>query len=122
MRNFNLSDDNDLMLKGGKIDVVQNINALRSRLQSALQTFLGEVQGEEEFGVDYFGIILQNIHPAYKMQEFKRVIESISGVYEVEDYGYKQDLNKGIIEFTFTIKTIYGNITISQSVDTGVGA
>lgn len=122
MRNFNLSEDNDLIVKNGRIDIVQNLRALRSRIQSALQTFLGEIQEEKNFGVDYFGVILQNIHPSYKIQEFKSVIESISGVYGVEDYGYKQDLNKGIITFTFTIKSIYGNINIDQSIDMGVGA
>lgn len=121
MRSFNLNDNNDIIIKNGQIDVPKNENALRARIQSALQTFIGEIQGEDEFGVDYFGIIFQNIHPSYKIQEFKRTIESINGVYEVESVDYKQDQKTGVATFTFNIKTIYGNISIEQSVDTGAG-
>ena len=116
MRNWDLTEDNDLSITNGKITTVDKLRALRSRIQSALQTFKGET-GEEDFGVDYFGIILENINPAYKIQEFKRVIESLDGVYGVEDYNYKQDKKTGNVTYSFTIKSVYGNISIDQTVE-----
>ena len=64
MRNWELTDDNDLSITNGKITTVDKLRALRSRIQSALQTFKGETE-DENFGVDYFGIILENISPIY---------------------------------------------------------
>ena len=116
MRNWDLTEDNDLSITNGKITTVDKLRALRSRIQSALQTFKGET-GEEDFGVDYFGIILENICPAYKIQEFKRVIESLDGVYGVEDYNYKQDKKTGSVTYSFTIKSVYGNISIDQIIE-----
>lgn len=116
MRNWELTDDNDLSLTGGEITTVDKLLALKSRIQSALQTFKGETE-DENFGVDYFGIILENVSPAYKIQEFKRVIESLDGVYNVEDCDYSQDRKKGIATYSFTIKSVYGNINIDQEVE-----
>ena len=116
MRNWELTEDNDLMLTGGKITTVDKLRALRSRVQSALQTFKGETENPD-FGVDYFGIILENINPSYKIQEFKRVIESIDGVYNVEGYDYKQDKKTGTSTYSFTIKSIYGNFSIDQTLE-----
>lgn len=116
MRNWDLTEDNDLSVTNGKITTVDKLRALRSRIQSALQTFKGETE-DEEFGVDYFGIVLENINPAYKIQEFKRVIESLDGVYDVEDYDYKQDKKTGSVTYSFTIKSVYGNISIDQTVE-----
>ncbi|MDY3907197.1 MAG: hypothetical protein SOZ42_00905 [Candidatus Enterosoma sp.] len=116
MRNWELTDDNDLSITNGKITTVDKLRALRSRIQSALQTFKGETE-DENFGVDYFGIILENISPIYKIQEFKRVIESLDGVYGVEGYNYKQDKKTGSVTYSFTIKSVYGNINIDQTVE-----
>lgn len=116
MRNWELTEENDLSLTGGEITTVDKLLALRSRIQSALQTFKGETE-EEDFGVDYFGIILENISPVYKIQEFRRVIESIDGVYNVEDYSYEQDKKTGSFTYSFTIKSVYGNISIDQKVE-----
>lgn len=116
MRNWELTEENDLILRAGQIETVDKLNALRSRIQSALQTFKGETE-DEDFGVDYFGIILENVSPAYKVQEFKRVIESLDGVYSVEDCDYSQDKKTGIATYSFTIKSVYGNINIDQQVE-----
>lgn len=116
MRNWDLTDDNDLSLTNGRITTYDKVRALRSRIQSALQTFKGETE-DVDFGVDYFGIILENISPVYKIQEFKRVIESLDGVYEVDGYDYKQDKKTGIFTYSFSIKSVYGNISIDQTVE-----
>jgi hypothetical protein len=116
MKNWELTEENDLSLTNGYITTVDKLKALRSRIQSALQTFLGET-GNPEFGVDYFGIILQNISPAYKIQDFKRVIESVEGVYRVEGVSYKQDNKTGFFTYSFDIKSVYGNISIEQIVE-----
>ena len=116
MRNWELTDDNDLSITNGRITTVDKLNALRSRIQSALQTFKGETE-DPDFGVDYFGIILENINPSYKIQEFKRVIESLDGVYNVEDYNYRQDKKTGVVTYSFTIKSVYGNISIDQTIE-----
>lgn len=116
MRNWELTENNDISIKNGRIITVDRLNALRSRIQSALQTFKGETENVD-FGVDYFGIILENIDPSYKIQEFKRVIESLDGVYNVEDYNYKQDKKTGSVTYNFVIKSVYGNISIDQTIE-----
>ena len=116
MRNWELTEDNDISLTNGRITTVDKLESLRSRIQSALQTFKGETE-DPDFGVDYFGIILENISPVYKIQEFKRVIESLDGVYNVEDYSYEQDKKTGVITYSFTIKSVFGNINIDQIVE-----
>ena len=117
MKTWNLDEHNDLIVKNGRIDTVDNLKALRVRIQNALQTFKGELEDNEQ-GVDYFGIMLrEGISPVYKLQEFKRVILNVSGVSSIENSGYQQDKRTGNVTYIFIIKSIYGELTVDQTVE-----
>lgn len=117
MISWNLDEHNDIIVKDGKIDTVSTIYALRVRIQNALQTFKGELQ-DKDYGVDYFGIMLkEDISPIYKLQEFKRIIQGVTGVLSITNAGYKQDKKTGMVTYIFDIKSVYGDFTIDQSVE-----
>lgn len=107
MKTWNLDENNDLTLQYGQIQMNSDLEALRVRIDAALQVIKGEVEDESQ-GVDYFGIIFSNTPISMKIQEISRVILSIEGV---EDLEYKQgtfDRRNNSLKFYFTIKSIYG--------------
>lgn len=116
MKTFEVDENNDIVVKNGNLSVVEELEALKNRIQNALQTFKGEIEDTEQ-GVDYLGIILENINPVYKIQEFKRVIRNIYGVLDVTNATYRQDTQNGTAIFAFEISSIYGKFVIEQGVE-----
>lgn len=103
---------NDVISEYGVIKQVTGIDALRVRIDAALQVFRGELQNED-LGVEYFGLVLSGVPLQLKIQELSRVIRSLDGVESVEfesaSTNAENDLN-----LTLTIKTVYGDIRYNR--------
>ena len=103
---------NDVISEYGVIKQVTGIDALRVRIDAALQVFKGELQNED-LGVEYFGIIFSGVPLQLKIQELSRVIRSLDGVESVEfdsaSTNADNDLNLNLI-----IKTVYGDIQYNR--------
>lgn len=103
---------NDVISEYGVIKQVTGIDALRVRIDAALQVFKGELQNED-LGVEYFGVVLSGVPLQLKIQELSRVIRSLDGVESVEfesaSTNAENDLN-----INLTIKTVYGDIQYNR--------
>lgn len=107
MNTWALDDMNDLELMYGQIKLNANLQALKTRIDAALQVVKGEVASASE-GVDYFGIIFSNTPVSLKVQEICRVINDIEGVDSVTFEKAEMDKVNLTFRFYFTIYSTYG--------------
>lgn len=109
MKTWNLDENNDLTLQYGQIQMDHEIEALRVRIDAALQIVKGELD-DQSLGVDYFGIIFSNTPMSMKIQEISRVIASVDGVLEIEYKTGTFDKRTNAMHFYFRIRSAYGDI------------
>lgn len=106
--------DNDLMLQHGLIKVDTDLDALRTRIDCALQVIKGEVSDLNQ-GVDYFGIMLSGAPLEIKVQELCRVINNVQGVKSTKFKQATVDRKTGAMSFEFTIESVFGDIDYEKS-------
>lgn len=106
--------DNDLMLQHGLIKVDTDLDALRTRIDCALQVIKGEVSDLNQ-GVDYFGIMLSGAPLEIKVQELCRVINNVQGVKSTRFKQATVDRKTGAMSFEFTIESVFGDIDYEKS-------
>lgn len=109
MKTWNLDENNDLTLQYGQIQMNHEIEALRVRIDAALQIVKGELD-DPSLGVDYFGIIFSNTPISMKIQEICRVITAVEGVEEIEYKTGTFDRRTNAMRFYFRIRSTYGDI------------
>ena len=96
------------------IKTVSDIDALRVRIDAALQVIKGELDDATQ-GVDYFGIILSNTPISMKVQELSRVIKSIDGVTGLTFDNAIMDKKAQTLSFYFTIYSAYGEFSYNTT-------
>jgi len=106
--------DNDLMLQHGLIKVDTDLDALRTRIDCALQVIKGEVSDLNQ-GVDYFGIMFSGAPLEIKVQELCRVINNVQGVKSTKFKQATVDRKTGAMSFEFTIESVFGDIDYEKS-------
>lgn len=109
MKTWYINKQNGLELQYGQIRMAKDIDALRVRIDSALQIVKGELDDPNK-GVDYFGIIFSNTPISMKIQEISRVISGIEGVEEIEYKSGTFDKRTSALRFHFRIRSAYGDI------------
>jgi hypothetical protein len=105
---------NNLIAQNGYIKTVADLEALRIRIDAALQVFKGEVD-DPTVGVDYFGIIMSNTPLSMKVQEIARVVTAIEGVESIQFEGASIDRASGALEMYFTIKSVFGVLEYNKT-------
>ena len=116
MKTWYLTKENELQLQFGQLRLVEDLEALRVRIDAALQIVKGELD-DPNLGVDYFGIIFSNTPVAMKVQEICRVILQQEGVENVEFNSAEFDHEKQVFTFKFTIYSIYGDFEYDRIFD-----
>lgn len=106
---------NDVTLSQGQIDVVSELEALRVRIDAALQVVKGELQDPQE-GVDYFGIIMSNTPIPIKIQELCRVINNIEGVKSTTYNSAILNKETGVLTFNFTVHSVFGDLLFEKEI------
>lgn len=106
---------NDVATTEGVIKVVEDLDALRTRIDAALQVVKGELQ-DPKIGVDYFGIILSDSPLPLKVQELCRVINSIEGVKSTTYESAELNKETGVLTFHFTIHSVFGDIEYEKEI------
>ena len=89
------------------IVVANKINALRNRLDAALQVVKGELD-DTSLGVDYFGVIFTDSPISLKVQELCRVMRQIDEVQDIKFLRAEADKKNNPLKFFFEITSIYG--------------
>lgn len=105
---------NNLVSQDGYIKMATDLEALRVRIDAALQVVKGEVD-DPNLGVDYFGIIMGNTPLSMKIQEIARVVNSIEGVESLQFERAEVDRKSGTLELFFTIKSAFGDIEYNKT-------
>ena len=103
---------NDVISEYGVIKQVTGIDALRVRIDAALQVFKGELQ-DESLGVEYFGIVFSGVPLQLKIQELSRVLLTLEGVESVDFESASTSANNDL-NLTLNIKTVYGDIQYNR--------
>lgn len=106
---------NDVALQLGQIKSVSDLDALRVRIDAALQIVKGELQ-DPTIGVDYFGIVMSDTPIPMKVQELCRVINGVEGVKNVTYESAVLNKNTGVITFRFTIQSIFGDLEYEKGI------
>ena len=106
---------NDVVMQDGVIKTVEELDALRTRVDAALQVVKGELQ-DPSIGVDYFGVILSDAPIPLKIQELCRVINSLEGVKSTTYNSATLDKKTGVLTFRFTIHSVFGDIDYEKEI------
>ncbi len=102
MRQIKLDGDNDLDLTRGKLNIVEDDEAIAQKLRVGLRIFLGEFFADLEVGVPYYEkILVKNPQLGLIQQVFKKAILSCEGVTGVESMTaqFFSDTRKLVITF-----------------------
>jgi len=105
---------NNLITQDGHIKMASGIEALRIRIDAALQVVKGEVD-DPNLGIDYFGIIMANTPLSMKVQEISRVVNALDGVESMQFNRAEVNRATGTLEMYFTIKSVYGDINYNKT-------
>jgi hypothetical protein len=105
---------NNLIAQNGYIKTATDLEALRIRIDAALQVIKGEVD-DPSVGVDYFGIIMSNTPLSMKVQEIARVVTALDGVESLQFEGAAMDRSTGTLEMYFTIKSVFGVLEYNKT-------
>ena len=104
MKTLGRNGDNDLYLEAGGLAIVHDADAQCAIIESILQTQKGELQFDEEGGIDYFGTVLQSPQNIdFWAAEVTSKIESLDFVAAVEDFQYRFDGKEGALFWSMTV-------------------
>lgn len=106
--------DNGILIQNGLIKLDSDIDAVRTRIDCALQIVKGELD-DQNLGVDYFGIIYSRLPIEFKVQELTRVISSVEGVSDVKLVSAMTRATTGELIFNFRITTVYGELDYERT-------
>lgn len=121
MKSWNLTQKtendpgNDVELQLGQVKTVSDMDALRCRIDAALQIIKGELQ-DPTIGVDYFGIVMSDTPIPIKVQELCRVINSLEGVKSTTYESAILNKETGVLTFKFTIHSVFGDMEYEKEI------
>jgi len=110
-------NENDLLIANFDLSIVDGLDQIRQKLQIRLQFFYGEWYLDTTQGVKYFDeIFIKNPTLARIQSILKSVITDTPGVNELLSMTCDLDKTKRQLSVTFTVNTIYGDLTMSTGV------
>lgn len=113
MKTMSINENNDIYLTpSGNISIKTDIEALGDILVNKTQTNRGELQFDEEKGIDFLNTIFNS--PAeieFFESELINQIEDTDNVQNV--YNFESETKNGIYSYKADIITDFGNITLN---------
>lgn len=105
----------DLVLSGGRLQVVLDIDVVMQNCDHAIRQQLGELRYRQTKGVEYFNNAF-NGNPNYQLFKFQCItqIENVSGVVRVITFDYT--VADGVLAYSAEILTEYGTGSINGNV------
>lgn len=118
-RNLALSDDGDLLVEGGQLQLVRGIDAVRQAVACALQLWKGEYFLNVERGVDFIGRIFVKAPSLSVVRgELRKAIENVPAVLEVTSLELDFDAAERSLSVTFDASTDLGEL-VSETIEVG---
>lgn len=104
MKTLGRNADNDLYLEAGRLAIVHDAEAQCAIIESVLQTQQGELQFDEDAGIDYFGTVLQSPQNiSFWAAQVRSKIEALDFVADIEDFTYEFDYKTGTLQWSMTV-------------------
>ena len=104
MKTLGRNASNDLYLEAGTLATISGAEAQCAIIEAVLQTQQGELQFDEEAGIDYFGTVLQN--PSYIplwAAQVRSKVEALDFVSSVDDFTYEFDRATSTLRWSMTV-------------------
>jgi hypothetical protein len=111
-QSLNLNGNSDVFIDStGNLSVISGIAAVQQNCETAMKAIQGEMIYALKSGMPYPTVVWNN----YNKQLFRSAaIITLSNVQDVVSVtSFTSALNENVLEYTATIKTIYGTVTIS---------
>lgn len=112
MKTLGRNSDNDIFLGAhGDLSVITGKQAQSSVIESLILTQKGELQFDEDAGIDYFGTVLQN--PRFIevwAAQVQSAIEALPFVASVDDFEYKFDRSSSTLYWAMKVENTDGEI------------
>lgn len=105
----------DIVVSGGRIATVRDIDVVLQNCDHALRQQLGELQYSMTKGIEYFGNVFEGT-PNYQLFKFQAIqqIENVSGVLRVREFDYTVTGND--LAYNAVIETDYGTGAVNGNV------
>lgn len=104
MKTLGRNADNDLYLEAGGLAILHDAEAQCAIIESVLMTQQGELQFDDEAGIDYFGTVFQNPNNIrFWAAQVTSKIEALDFVSAVEDFEYRFDNKTGTLYWSMTV-------------------
>jgi len=116
MTDIKLTADNDIDLTGLQLSLVSDNVAIAQEIQIACRFFLGEWKLDRRIGIDFLGRILgkKGVTPDEVSNEYRRALQSIPGVTQIDSVQTVIDKATRIGTITFRVTTDAGTIVEGQ--------
>ena len=111
MKTLGRNLDNDLYLDANGFAVVSEMDTQRAIIEALLLTQKGELQFDDEGGIDYFGTVLQS--PRYIepwATEVQAKVNNLPFVSSVDDFQYRFDGKSSTLYWSMVVVNTDGNI------------
>lgn len=109
MKTLGRNADNDLYLEAGGLAILHDADAQCSVIEAILQTQKGELQFDQDKGIDYFGTVLQNVtYIDFWAAQVQARISELDFVASVDDFTYR---------FDSATSTLYWSMTVTNKDD-----
>lgn len=90
MKTLGRNIDNDLYLEAGELAVLHDVDAQCAIIEAVVQTQRGELQFEDDKGIDYFGTVLTSPRfLAVWAAQVRKSIDALDFVSAIEDFTYE---------------------------------
>lgn len=110
MKTLARNADNDIFMSARGLAIAKDAACRCVVVDSMIATQKGELQLDEDRGVDYFGTVFQN--PKYIgiwAAQVKSVVRSNPWVMDIEEFTYSFDRETGALTWDMVVKTTYGD-------------
>lgn len=116
MTDIKLNADNDLDLTNLQLSLVEDGEAIAQEIRIACRFFLAEWALDKRIGIDFLGRILgkKGVTPDEVSNEYRRALQSIPGVTQIDSVQTVIDKATRIGTITFRVTTDAGTIVEGQ--------
>lgn len=111
MKTLGTNNDNDIYIAAGQLVMVSDEEAQQAIIEAVLRTQQGELQFDEDAGVDYMGtVFLSPLYISFWEAQVKGKVEALDFVEEVEEFEYEFSAATNTLIWNMTVRNTDGNI------------
>lgn len=101
---------NDIYMTARGLAIARDEACRRVIVDSIVNTQRGELQFDEDRGIDYFGTVFQN--PKYITvwsAQVRKAVKDLDWVSSIKEFSYEFDRDSQTVLWSMTVETVYGD-------------